>query len=287
MSECVYILLPVHNRKDITAKFIDSLLSQTYENYHLLLIDDGSTDGTEEMVRALVEAEKLTVIKGKGNWWWAGSLQQGINWLKKYDVKPSDIVLIINDDVRFEPNFLGNGVKFIQQHPNSLLLSRFYNAEKDEIVETGVKADLRRMSFVDADLSEEINCLSTRGLFLTWDVFKKMENFHPVMLPHYGSDYEFTMRATRKGFDMATVKDVVLIPDHSATGVREYEADSFADEIKVMFSKRCTYNPVYWTSLILLAFPVRYMLSNIFRVWAGAVWRLLKSLRKELVAWKI
>jgi len=237
------------------------------------------------MVCDQVVPEKLTVIKGKGDWWWAGSLQQGINWLKQHDVKTSDIVLMINDDVTFEPDFLENGVSFLEQHPESLLLARFYDEEQGKVSETGVKADLKHMSFVDADTSEEINCLSTRGLFMSWDALKRMGNFHPVILPHYGSDYEFTMRAARKGFDMATIKDVVLIPDHSATGVREYEADSFADEIKVMFSKRCTYNPVYWTSLILLAFPIRYMPSNIFRVWAGAVWRLLKSLRKELAAW--
>ncbi len=283
----IYILLPVHNRKEITRKFIDSLKAQIFQHYHLLLIDDGSTDGTEEMARKLVETDKLTVIKGKGHWWWAGSLQQGINWLEKYDVIPLDIVLIINNDVTFAPDFLGNGVDFIQQHPNSLLLSRFYDAEKNEIVETGVKADLRHMSFADADTPEEINCLSTRGLFLTWDALKRMGNFHPVMLPHYGSDYEFTMRAARKGFNMATVKDVILIPDLSVTGIREYEASSFADEIKVMLSKRCAYNPVYLTSLILLAFPVRYMASNIFRVWAGAIWRLSKRLRKELPIWKI
>ena len=287
MKKYIYILLPVHNRKEITRKFVDSLKIQTWQHFHLLLIDDGSTDGTEEMIREQIAAEKLTVIKGKGNWWWAGSLQQGINWLKKHDVKSSDIVLMINDDVTFESDFLENGVEFIQQHPNSLLLSRFYDPDQDEIIEAGVKADMRRMSFVDADTPEEINCLSTRGLFLTWETLKRMGNFHPVMLPHYGSDYEFTMRATRKGFDMATVNDVVLIPDHSATGVREYEADLFPDEIKTMFSKRCTYNPVYWTSLILLAFPVRFMASNILRVWAGAAWRLLKSFRKELAVWKI
>lgn len=285
MSERVYILLPVHNRREITAKFVDSLLAQSFQDYHLLLIDDGSTDGTENMVCSQIGAEKLTVIKGKGNWWWAGSLQQGINWLKKHDVELSDVILMINDDVTFESDFLENGVKFIHGHPNSLLLSRFSDGEKGEIIGTGVKADLKRMSFVDTDKSDEINCLSTRGLFLTWDVIKQMGNFHPIALPHYGSDYEFTMRASRKGLDMETIKDVVLIPDLSATGIREYEAVSLYDEIKVMFSKRCTYNPVYLTSLILLAFPVRYMPYNIFRVWTGAVWRLLKSLRKELTAW--
>lgn len=287
MSGRVYILLPVHNRKETTRKFIDSLLKQTFQDYHLLLIDDGSTDGTDEMVRDQIAAEKLTVIRGNGNWWWAGSLQQGVNWLEIHDAKPSDIVLMINDDVSFRPDFLKNGLGYIQKHPNILLLSRFYDAEKGGTVETGVKADFRRFSFVNADEPEEINCLSTRGLFLTWNVLRQLGNFHPVMLPHYGSDYEFTMRAVKKSLEMKTVPEVFLIPDKSATGVREHQANSFADEIQVMFSKRCVYNPVYRTSLILLALPVRFMPFNILRVWAGAVFQLSKILLKELAIWKI
>ena len=77
----VYIILPVCNRRNITQKFVECLKSQTYTNYHLILVDDGSIDGTEEMVRSQIES--LTVIKGNGNWWWAGGLQQGVDWLKE------------------------------------------------------------------------------------------------------------------------------------------------------------------------------------------------------------
>ena len=51
MKGSLYILLPVHNRCDITREFIDCLKAQTFQDYHLVLIDDGSTDGTEQMVR--------------------------------------------------------------------------------------------------------------------------------------------------------------------------------------------------------------------------------------------
>lgn len=81
MSEKIYILLPVHNRSAITEHFVNCLAAQTYRSYHLVLIDDGSTDGTADMVRAKIK--EISVIKGDGNWWWAGSLQQGIDWLKK------------------------------------------------------------------------------------------------------------------------------------------------------------------------------------------------------------
>ena len=44
MKPCLYILLPVHNRREITRDFIDYLEAQTWQNYHLVLIDDESTD---------------------------------------------------------------------------------------------------------------------------------------------------------------------------------------------------------------------------------------------------
>ena len=92
----LYVLLPVHNRITITDGFIACLLSQTFKNYHLILIDDGSNDGTSEMVRSKVP--NLTIIRGQGDWWWAGSLQQGLNCLKSQQLSNDDLVLFINDD---------------------------------------------------------------------------------------------------------------------------------------------------------------------------------------------
>lgn len=274
MSECVYILLPVHNRKEITRKFIDSLKAQTFRNYHLLLIDDGSTDGTEEMVRGLVEPEKLKIIKGKGDWWWAGSLQQGLEWLKKHDLQPSDVLLMINDDVTFRPDFLEKGVDFLKRFPESLLLARFYDEEQGKVIETGVKADFRHLSFVVADAPEDINCLSTRGLFMRWDVCERIGGFYPRLLPHYCSDYEFTIRAGRKGFALSTNRYIYIVPDLAATGIRK---DEELVSIRMLFSKKCVMNPVYWTSFILLSSPVRWMPVNIARIWVGAYRAIIKK----------
>lgn len=60
----IYILLPVHNRCELTRHFIECLKSQTYQNFHLVLIDDGSTDGTSEMV--LSNLDTVTVVRGNG-----------------------------------------------------------------------------------------------------------------------------------------------------------------------------------------------------------------------------
>ena len=48
----VSIIMPTWNRKALIARAIDSVLMQSYPHYELLIVDDGSTDGTERMVRA-------------------------------------------------------------------------------------------------------------------------------------------------------------------------------------------------------------------------------------------
>ena len=238
-----------------------------------MLIDDGSTDGTADMVRELVRHEKLTTIIGKGDWWWAGSLQQGLNKLEEYEIKPSDIVLMINDDVIFEDDFLENAVKFIYSHHSTLLLAKFYEDKLGKVVESGVKADLKRLNFIEAELQEEINCLSTRGLFLRWDVSKKIGGFHPFILPHYGSDYEYTIRARRKGFVLRTDSDVYIKPDHTTTGIRVQEQ---VDNLKTLFSKKCAMNPIYRTSFILLVSPILCVPVNVARVWFRALRIIIK-----------
>ena len=117
----LYILLPVHNRRDQTEAFINCLTAQTYRNHHLILIDDGSTDGTAELVQERIPS--ATILKGQGNWWWAGGLQRGIDWLHKASIEDRDIVLMINDDVTFDPYFLEKGAKLLSQHPKTLIHS--------------------------------------------------------------------------------------------------------------------------------------------------------------------
>ncbi|MFK8011404.1 MAG: glycosyltransferase family 2 protein, partial [Marinicellaceae bacterium] len=97
MTSLVNILLPVHNRRQITERFIQCLEVQSYLNYRLILIDDGSIDGTDQMVKSRIGNSEI--IKGDGDWWWAGSLQKGIDWLEQRQVSDTEIVMFANDDV--------------------------------------------------------------------------------------------------------------------------------------------------------------------------------------------
>ena len=50
MNELISVIVPIYNIKEYLERCIDSILVQTYQNIEVLMVDDGSTDGTSELV---------------------------------------------------------------------------------------------------------------------------------------------------------------------------------------------------------------------------------------------
>lgn len=275
----IHILLPVHNRREITLRFINCLKRQTCRNFELLLIDDGSTDGTSDIVR--MSLPNVTILQGSGNWWWAGSLQKGYELLKKRSTPLSDVVLIINDDTIFEDDFLENGLSLLLKHQSSLLLAWCYKEQTQELDDAGLSIDWFRLSFIQAKTMEQIDCFSTRGLFFRMEDFIKIGGFYPKFLPHYLSDYEFTIRAKRKGMKMITDPSVKLWTSDQATGFRVLKKEPFTVFLGKFFSKRSAMNPMAWTAFVMLAAPWYWKPFNILLVWLLALRTIFRALVKS------
>jgi len=271
----LYILLPVHNRKDITRRCVSSLQRQSFQSFHLVLLDDGSTDGTEMIVREHISA--VSVVKGNGTWWWAGALQEGYRWLLNRNVNPSDLVLIMNDDNEFDADFLQNAVNFLQHQKRVLLASRVYGKNNGILYDAGVVADWKHWKFFVTEDVTQIDCLSTRALFMHAEDFFDIGGFYPTLLPHYSSDYEFTIRAKKKNYTLTIHPSVRTVLDESATGMNSLlDAPSYISFLQKLLSKKYMMNPLYMSAFIMLACPWRWKPLNLMRIWGSTAWKLVK-----------
>ncbi|MBQ2832688.1 glycosyltransferase [Methanobrevibacter sp.] len=65
-SKLVSIIMPVYNRVDIVEKAIDSVLNQTYTNFELVIVDDGSSDGTRDLLED-IDDDRIKLIFNESN----------------------------------------------------------------------------------------------------------------------------------------------------------------------------------------------------------------------------
>ena len=52
------IIMPTYNDADSIIETLDSVLKQTYQNWELLISDDGSTDNTKELIKNYIKEQK-------------------------------------------------------------------------------------------------------------------------------------------------------------------------------------------------------------------------------------
>ena len=155
----------------------------------------------------------------------------------------------------------------MRAHPHSLLLAEAYSAQTGESIGVGVAVNWRKLTFKQSHDPKAVKCFSTRGLFLRRDAFLDVGSFHTVLLPHYLSDYEFTIRAARRGYELRTDPTVRLVMDETTTGTRSRNLSSPTAYLRSILSIKATKNPIYWSTFVMLASPRRYLPRNLIRVW--------------------
>lgn len=122
----VSIITPTYNRADFIEQAVDSVLAQTYTNFELLIVDDGSTDNTRELLEPALDdsrvryfhqenqgqsvARNLALSEAKGdfvcfldsdNYWPVDKLEKQVELFTQhpeYDVIYGDIIVIDEND---------------------------------------------------------------------------------------------------------------------------------------------------------------------------------------------
>lgn len=115
MPPKVSIITTTYNGEKYLDKFISSILSQTFDNFEFIIVDDGSTDRTLHMLQQ-VEDPRIRIIK-QNNQGQVNALITGIEHAQ------GELIARIDQDDYSLPERLMRQVKFMDAHPNTTLCS--------------------------------------------------------------------------------------------------------------------------------------------------------------------
>ena len=97
MSNKFCLVAPMYNVRQYLIKFMYSLAAQSYENWHLVLIDDVSTDNSAREARLygdrILGGDRITVIENSEKKWEVANVLRGIQ-----EARPDDVVCRIDHD---------------------------------------------------------------------------------------------------------------------------------------------------------------------------------------------
>jgi GT2 family glycosyltransferase len=295
VNPAVHIIISVHDRKQATLKCLASLSVQTYAERTIIVVDDGSIDGTAESVRK--EYPSTVLLRGDGNLWWTGATNLGIQHALRH-AEGRDYVLTLNNDTVVRPNYLQCMLEAAVSHPKNLIGSITLSKEDESTIANGGV----RINWLTAKYTclakgaryEEIHSLYPsllpvdvlpgRGTLIPIEVFHRIGLYDGKNFPHYGADYEFSRRAKRNGYELLVNYEAVVISDITSTGMNnEVLAMSWAELRRSFFSIRSPYNLRYRWKFARLACPKPFLPSFfVFDAWRVFLGALRNQLRPRL-----
>lgn len=197
--QLVFVLIPVHNRKTITLACLKNLEQNgDLDRYQVVVIDDGSTDGTHAAVRSLYP--QVTVLQGDGNLWWTGAIAMGMKYAYQ---QGAEYLIWLNDDCQLAPATLSDLVEFCRTCPDAIVGGQGLEDQATQAIAFGGKRKTwQGYRFIKAACGQVVECdlLSGNLVCIPRQVIEKVGYPNPDETPHYGGDSLYLIRAKKTGF---------------------------------------------------------------------------------------
>jgi len=258
-DKLVSVIVPTYNRGCFIRETINSALNQTYQNFEIIIIDDGSTDNTKEIIKSFND-NRIKYVFQKHSGLPASSRNTGIKI-----AKGEYIAFLDSDDLWF-PLKLEKQIKAIERNPDKLLIStngiifpsifkiKFLSLNKDK--EIFFKELLKKNIIINSSVLMKKNLVNKIG-FLDENIILKS-----------GEDHDYWLRILNyKDKSILILKDVLIkYRDHTQSRVSQYKKSNFFlrryKKKAYIYKKYIDYDPTYLKK-ILKGILYQYKLSKL------------------------
>ncbi len=235
MKPLISVIMPAYNGEKYLAEAIESILDQTYNNFEFIIINDGSTDKSLEIIKEYAKKDKrIKIINNNKNLGISLSLNKGVITGKgKY------IAIMNQDDISLTKRF-EEQIKFLEENPEVDIVG----AAMETFDEEG-DTFLRRYPLTNIKIRKKIwfySPLAHPSIMVRKEVFKKVGLYRNWTFPC--EDLEFFFRAGEK-YKLANLPSVLLKHRYhkdSITMSNTKLMEKKANQIRWKYSKSPAYN---------------------------------------------
>lgn len=291
----MYIIIPVHDRIAATLECLACLSQQTNQAFTTIVVDDGSTDNTADIIKA--KYPQVIILTGDGNLWWTGAMALGIDYALTL-ANDTDTILSLNNDVTFDNHYLEQLVQTSQQYHQAVVGSLCKDVlPPHNVLDAGITMNWYKYQYAQVPYDaaqavvDQVDTISGRGLLIPVSVIKSIGNFSAKTLPHYGADYDYGFRVKATGLPMVVDNRAVVYLKNDLTGFRPTaKVLSYRDEWRRLFSIKSPANIIvhlkliwrHCPSLTIKIFDVLYFILGNTYVTVRNTWLYTGSLLKSI-----
>lgn len=284
----VSVIIPTYNSWNTLKSCIASIKSQTLKAKEIIVVNNGSTDGTEQKVKKFTGIKLINLQTNTGV---TGGRNTGI---KKADLS-SDYLFFFDHDMVAEKNMLRELVKVAESNKGSGIITPkiYYFGDRERIWSAGTSINLWTGQIIfrggkdigQFDKAEEVQ-VAPAAIFVKKEVIKRLKKFDDTYFATY-EDTDFCFQAKLAGFKTYYAPKAVayhkLPMDFEEESKRLLSRAYWIGRNKVIFMKRYGNNffsfllflPIY--SLYYLFISIRCkQLSRWFKFLQGTMIGLLK-----------
>ncbi len=264
-----FVVIPVHNRCAVTLGCLGQLRENgDLANFQVVVVDDGSTDGTAEALQR--NYPEVTILYGDGNLWWAGAIALGMQYALE---QKAEYIFWLNDDCLPQGDCLSKMLVFLQQRPMAMVGARCLEKNSKEPIPTGLRN--RRAVTTHSEEVLAVQGLSGYLVGMTANITQQLGVPDAQKFPQYGGDAIYTLQAHRSGIGVYILGEAIaLVSGKPANSLRDFYHQQTNKSWRQMFA---TPKSPYYLRMRYFYYTSKYTLILGAMIWMMHVvyWHLL------------
>ena len=194
----ISVIIPAYNQAAYLAEAIQSVYSQTYKDWELVVVDDGSTDDTPQVLAGLRDS-RLSIVR---------QANKGVSAARNTGIRLSSapLVTFLDADDVFLPDKLEALREYLSDHPDvGLVVGGKQNIDSSGRTYEEKASTLTRLDFPELLLANDI---PLGGVMIRRESLERVGGFDESM--HSCEDWDLWLRLVVAGYKLSRVKQVVV-----------------------------------------------------------------------------